>query len=41
MAPQLIAGELPGTYVLSDAETDQQLMELAQRMAKAGFAKGG
>ena len=40
MTPQLIAGELPGTYLLSDAVTDQQLMELAQRMAKRRLRKG-
>lgn len=40
MTTQLIAGELPGTYVVPDAVTDKELMRLANLLARRRLKRG-
>lgn len=40
MATQLIAGELPGTYVVPEAVTDTELMRLAKMLARRRLKRG-
>lgn len=40
MTTQLIAGELPGTYVVPDAVTDRELMRLANMLARRRLKRG-
>ncbi|MDO6562633.1 DNA repair protein RadC [Amphritea sp. 1_MG-2023] len=40
MTTQLIAGELPGTYVVPEAVTDSELMRLANLLARRRLKRG-
>lgn len=40
MTTQLIAGELPGTYVVPEAVTDRELMRLANLLARRRLKRG-